>query len=319
MTDDPVSGWQGKLAARQEAAAILTSYLLSKADVETARIVDTLKFSLKAWVFVARINGQKVVVKRFFDADPAHTVNALKGELNFVAQHLGDGDCQVNRCLMAWPAEGTVVLSFARGPRLSDKIAQYSGLRRRALLAHSGRWLAAYTAPRLRHTTFGPRFWVQQMAQRNLTHMTDANDRALMDALLDRLRAQVPLVRGCPVVQGATHGDFVGINAHFHGGVITGVDIQGECWLALSKEAARFLVWEQIHNNARPDQRQYGIDAEDWGAFLSSGLIVPAEQSTTLPFFIGEQLFGRLAETSAPPEVMANTRAAIHAYVDALT
>ena len=46
-------------------------------------------------------------------------------------------------------------------------------------------------------------------------------------------------------------------------------------------------------------------------------MIAPDEYTTTLPFFLGEQIFGRLAETGAPQDVMANTRAAAHAYIDA--
>lgn len=299
------------------AANVLTRFLRAQPQIQSATILQKLKVTPVSWVLVARINGEKVVVKRFLDGNPPHTVNSLRDELAYMTDVLGDGPYQVNRCLMAWPDAGTVVLTYAQGPRLGDKIAGASGQQRDKLLEASGAWLAAYTAPRQRATTFGPRFWIRRLLAQDRACVTDDRDKALLDAMIEALRRQVPEVMGCPVLQGATHGDFVGINAHFHRGVITGVDIQGEVWLAIAREAARFLVWLQIHDPDRPADRRFGIAAADWQAFARSGVLPAEELTTTLPFFVGEQLYARFVESYDRSDVAPNTRAAIIAYLEA--
>ncbi|MFL4470742.1 hypothetical protein ACERZ8_12930 [Tateyamaria armeniaca] len=311
---DP-SPWMKKLLTKQNAAQALETYLLDRPEVERARKFKALKVTDKSWVFAAQINGKKVVVKRFLEQNAEHTVRSLKGELDYLETVFGDGDCQANRCLMSWPKDGVVVLSFVPGSRLGDKIAASRGPKRRALMAHSAKWLATYTAPRRRDSTFGPRFWIKQLLGKDLSHIDTPADLQLLRDLIDALRSQRDRVMGSPVVQAATHGDFVGINAHYHAGVIYGVDIQGECWLAIAREAARFLVWLQVHDPNRPERRHAGIDADDWTAFLSVGVLPAAEHETTLPFFVGEQLYGRYVESYERQDIRENTRAAIEAYI----
>ncbi|MEX0310693.1 MAG: hypothetical protein AB3N17_10675, partial [Tateyamaria sp.] len=237
-----------------DAAQELTRYLRVKVGTRRVRVLDALKHTAQSWVFAARINGEKVVVKRFFNDDRAHTVQSLKGELDRLEEIFGESDCQANRCVAAWPEDGIAVLSFAPGPRLDLKIGEANGRARDKLLAHSGRWLATYTASRRRHATFGPGYWIKQLLARDHGDLGPA-DRALLDQLANALRTQNERVKGCSVVQAATHGDYVGMNAHYHRGTICGVDIQGECWLAVAREAALFLVWLQMHDSGRPPER----------------------------------------------------------------
>lgn len=304
-----------RIVDKQKAEQSLLTYLGDRVEVQTVRRLKPLKVTDKSWVFSARINGEKVVVKRFLESGADHTVQSLKGELDYLETVFGDGNCQANRCLMAWPSDGIVVLSFAPGPRLGDKISGARGRKRRQLLTLSGTWLARYTAPRRRDSTFGPGFWIKQMLGKDLSQISAPADLTLLTQLVDAMRAQNDTVKGCPVVQAATHGDFVGINAHFQSGIIYGVDIQGECWLAIAKEAARFLVWLQIHDPDRPVKRCWGIAKDDWDAFLESGVVSNAETKTTLPFFVGEQLYGRFVESYDRPDIRENTRAAIESYL----
>lgn len=310
------SSWKTKLLSKQAAAQTLEAYLMDRPEVNSARGLGALKVSDKSWVFSARVNGEKVVVKRFLESGADQTVHSLKNELDYLEAHFGDSDCRANRCLMSWPHDGVAVLSFAPGPRLGNKIADAKGRRRKELLTHSGRWLAKYTEKRRRDSTFGPGFWLKQLLNLDLSHITDPADLHLLAQLIEVLRSQKERVKGCAVVQAATHGDFVGINAHFHKGIIYGVDIQGECWLAVAKEAARFLVWLQIHNPERPARRRAGIDEDDWNAFLQSKLLDAKECHTTLPFFVGEQFYERFVENYSRTEIRTNARAGIEAYVN---
>ncbi|MEL6782786.1 MAG: hypothetical protein AAFO51_10435, partial [Pseudomonadota bacterium] len=246
--------------------------------------------------------------------DPAHTVRSLKGELDRLETIFGTGDCQANRCLAAWPEDGVAVLSFAPGTRLDLKIAKAKGQARVKLLAHSGRWLATYTTARRRDATFGPGYWIKRSSARDHSAI-NAEDQALLDQLITALHHQNDRVKGCPVLQAASHGDYVGMNAHYHRGVICGVDIQGEYWGALAREAARFLVWQQIHDADRPTNRTHGLLADDVRAFLSSGVLPAPEHETTVPFFVGEQLYGRFVEDYRRTDIRENARAAITAYL----
>jgi hypothetical protein len=304
-----------KALHRDQAAKELSRFLDKQPEITRYTLLDAIKVTKKSWVYKAKVNGEKVVVKRFMDGDVAHTVRSLKAELDYLETTFNSDRFQANRCLHAWPRSGTVVLSFAPGKRLGDKIAGSSGKARTRLMKQSGEWLRRYCAPRQRDSTFGPGFWVKKVAAKNIDHIRSNEDRILVDRLLTSLRDQVENVKGVPVVQAAIHGDFVGINTHYHRGTIYGVDIQGECWLAIAKDAARFLVWLQIHDSSREDKRRYGISVEYIDAFLQSNVLSIEEQTTTLPFFIGEQLFGRFAEGYDRPDVRDNTRSAIEMYL----
>ncbi|QCO54595.1 hypothetical protein EOK75_01490 [Pseudorhodobacter turbinis] len=307
--------WLAKAARIDQAAQELGAFLDKQPEVGRYLLLDALKVSEKSWVYKARVNGEKVVVKRFLSGDVAHTVRSLQGELAYLETAFNDDGFQANRCLYAWPESGIVILSFAPGQRLGDRIAESSGNARARLMQQSGEWLRRYCASRQRNTTFGPGFWVKRAAAKNSDHFTSEEDKLLLGRVLASLRDQAEGVKGVPVVQAATHGDFVGINAHFHRGTIYGVDIQGECWLAVAREAARFLVWLQVHDPVRNDDRRFGISVEYIDAFLKSNVLNPAEQTTTLSFFLGEQLYGRFIEEYNRADIRANTRAAIEMYL----
>lgn len=292
----------------------ITRYVTARAGVSACRLLQALKFAKSSWVFAANLNGDKVVIKRFFNVDRAHTVRSLKGELDRLEVTFGAGDCQANRCLMAWPEDGIAILSHAPGPRLDLKIAAARGGARAKLLSHAGRWLATYPGDRRRMSTFGPGFWIKRSLARDHSSIDDA-DKPLLDDMIALLRSQNERVKGCAVVQTASHGDYVGMNAHYHRGTIYGVDIQGECWVALAREAARFLVWLQIHDPDRPTGRTHGLRRDDVQAFLSSGVLPPEEHGTTFPFFVGEQLYGRFVEDYHRSDIRTNTRAAMESYL----
>jgi len=315
-TDANLPVWLSKAVAEEHAARDLKAFLMAQPEIQKVRDLIPLKVSKYTWVFSLYVNDEKVVIKRFFKATADETVRKLKSELDYLEVLFSGGDCQANKCLMAWPDHGIVMLSFAPGQRLGDIIAGVTGDERRKLLNHSGRWLAGYTAPRRHEGSFSPNFWVKRILKKNLSGITDPADLTLLRRLVHSMEAQGKKIRGCPVVHAATHSDFVGINAHYSEGVIYGVDIQGETWRPMAKDAARFLVWLQIHDDGRPSARRAGISQDDWDGFLSSGVISEREQETTMPFLVGEQLYGRYVSDYARPRIRENTRTAITAYLE---
>jgi len=308
--------WIDKIRAEEDAREAVTAVLNTKPEVQRFTLGDAVKVSLKSWVFRATINGEDTVVKRFFDGDVPQVLRNLKVELDFLELSFDDPRYQANRCLYAWPEDGIAVLSFAPGKRLGNEIAQASGDVRRQLVKQSGEWLRRYCSFRQRDSRFGPAFWVKKVASVKIDRIASPQDRLLLDRLLASIRSQVDGVRGVPVVQAATHGDFVGINAHYHQGTIYGVDIQGESWLAVAKDVARFLVWLQIHAPRPVGGHRYGISLEFIDPFLECGVLNVNEQETTLPFLIGEQLYGRFVEGYEREDLRANTRAAIEMYLE---
>ncbi len=309
------TSWAQRIARKKQAADAVQAALLQFPEVQDADIRRVLKFAATSQVYLGRVNGEKVIVKKFAGADATHTVQSLKGELDYLENVFTQETCQANRCLMAWPEEGLVVLSHAPGKRLEEKISESKGASRAKLFRHSADWIETYTRARNRQTAFGPGYWIKELSQKPLDHIDDPEDKTAIDALLSALKRMNDTVKGAPVMQAATHGDFVGINAHFHKGVIYGVDIQGECWMAVAREAARFLVWQQLHDGLNTPETSFGINSPDWKAFLSGNLLQDAEKRTTLPFFIGEQLFNRFVEDYDTPTVQSQGRIAIAAYL----
>jgi hypothetical protein len=299
----------------QGARKWLTGFFQTQDVACDLRLTDPLRLSAGSWVFAAHLDDAPVVIKRFLTPDPAPTVLGMKAELDFLEEALDDPRFQANRCLMAWPDAGIVALSHAQGARLDAVMARSAGAARLALFRAAGEWLRRYCALRRRDATFGPRYWVRKLEAVPLDHIPAGPDRDLAGALLNSIRKRIEMVRGVPVVQAATHGDFVGMNVHVHQGALCGVDIQGESWLPVARDAARFLVWSQIHDDDRPSHRRYGIATADVDAFLQSGVLARAEKETTLPFFIAEQLFLRFAENHHRPRLRDNMRAAIGAYL----
>lgn len=308
------SGLSQTIVATHEAASTLTKFLEFKQDVSGIRLIKALKVSEKAWVFAGRIKREPVVIKRFFEENAHHTVRSLKGELDYMSNALGDGPFRVNRCLHAWPEAGTVVLSYAPGQRIYDEICKSEGKTRDKLMHAGGGWLNAYAAPRHRITKFGPRFWLTQLEARP-RHLLTPEGNALFDTARAKLSRLAQITAGSPVTQAASHGDYSGINVMYDKGIVTGVDIQGECWLALAKDAALFVVWQSQYDPRSSGSRIYGIDGADYDAFFTAMPLLADEHLTTVPFFIGLQAMHRFLDSMAQGKVHIKAARLLAAYV----
>lgn len=243
-------------------------------------------------VFFGRLAGTPVVIKQFPTDGPAR-VAAMKAELDHVTALMAGTPHRINPCLMVLPQLGAIVLGHAGDLRLSDALKMAAG-NRATLMAQAGDWLATYVGLRSRIESFRPKRWLARMEEAALAQGLDWQAPLIRQAAR-ALRQMGRRLAGAPFTRAATHGDFVAINAHLDGGRIIGVDVQGEAWLPLARDIARFLVWQQI-NDPAPGPMCHGIAAQDFHAFLSAPLLAGEEVETILPFFIGLGLVQRLAE-----------------------
>ncbi len=285
-------------------------------EIGDLRLVRPIRENLASAVYEARLDDEQVIVKQFFGADAGTIVDALKAELDRLEEVFGSGRFQANRCLHAFPELGVAILSYAPGTRLDIVIAAATGQERAALLRDSGAWLRAYTAPRQRVRGFAPWAWVRKLRDMTRTKALTDRELGLLDRLLVALRAQAGQVKGQSFIQAATHGDYVGMNAHYHAGRIYGVDIQGESWMAIAKDAARFLVWQDIHDTTLATHGRLGLREGDVDAFLASGIVPTAERETIFPFFVGVELYIRLVQSGSMPNLVPRIRRLVQAYLE---
>ena len=292
----------------------LTRKLETQDDIKICEITEVLKIAENTNVFFGRINNEKVVAKQFLHNNAQQTVKNLKQELDFISEKMGNGNLRVNKCLYAFPDEGIAVLSYAEGRRLGDVIETSSPSERKQLIKKSGNWLKKYTRSRRREANFGSMYWYQLLEDMSPDHVSES-DKKLCELFLKNLQQRASAIRGHSVIQAATHGDFVGINAHFSDGVICGVDIQGEVWLPIAKDVARFLVWLRIKNTTSFGRVHYGISYNDWAAMLSSQVLDENEYDTILAFFIGRELYCRFLDDYKFSDVQKNARSAMKNYL----
>lgn len=290
----------------------LEGLLRSQSALATVEITEVLKGGAKNHVCIAQINGQTVVVKRFLEAGAAQTVRSLEAELLFVAKQFGTGRNRINECLFAFPDIGVAVLSFAPGARLGATLMTSKGRERAELMQHSGEWLGDYTATRRRVGSFAPQHWLRQLSKMGTGR---AVDQCLLDGLRESLETQATSLQGAPITHAATHGDFVSLNAHYHEGVIYGVDIQGESWLPLVKDIAGFLVWEGLRRGPCSDDLWLGLMREDITSFLRGVNLPEDEHATVLPFMIGVQIYRRVIERSRAERGMDYVAQSVENYI----
>ncbi len=317
MNTRSIPRWLEDLPERQQAFDDLSKIVSKQPELAPLKLREVLKIGEGRQVFFVKWHGEKAVLKRFLpgagDA-PDQTVMNLQAELDHLAPRMSDGPYQINRCLLARPDLGFVVLSFAKGKRITDVLSASNPTKRARLMHESGKWLAHYTSDRRRSGKFGPRYWVRRRAEADTTALRP-DDQRLLQNLLEALDRWANRLQGCQVTQAAIHGDLSGLNLHVQAGVLTGVDVQGTCWQALSRDVARFLVWQQIKDVQPGSNEMYGINKPDWEAFLSSGVLPTEEHETTLPFFVGDRLFGSLMLDHDKEPSANHARQAIRGFI----
>lgn len=290
-------------AEKAQALASL-SQTLRESDL---RVLTCLRHKAEASVFLGEQGGLPVILKQFHLDGPARLLR-MKAELDLVGAQMAGGTHGINRLLQIRPEIGVAVLEHAGDRRLSQQIAE-APAQRPALMRQAADWLLAYVGPRRRAEAFRPRRWIERLPP--LADPPSDHDRTLR--LLRQFGRELA---GSLFTRAATHGDFVSINAMWRNGRIIGVDVQGESWLPLVRDMARFLVWQEITDPA-PGPREWGIAAADLAAFRSAPLLDPAEAQHLLPFFIGLQLVQRLSDLRGKAEPEQRAITALGAWCEA--
>lgn len=256
-------------------------------------LVDSCrKLGSESAIFLGRLGQEIIVIKQFF-TNGAERVQRMKAELDHVATAMRGTPHRINACLMVLPEAGAIVLTHAGDTRLSH-VLKSAGSNRPAIMAQAGSWLAAYVGDRRRTDPFRPRRWLNRLDEA-LAAASDVAALPVVALARRHLRGMGRDLAGTPFTRAATHGDFVSINAHVLNGQIVGVDVQGESWLPLAKDVARFLVWQQM-TDPGPPPLHHGISAADLGAMVPQVGLAPEETDRLLPFFIGLQLIHRLQD-----------------------
>lgn len=282
------------------------------AGVPGLHVESCRKLKPDSAVFIGRLGDRPVVIKQFL-ADGAARVAAMKAELDHVTGLMEGTRHGINPCLTTLPEAGAIVLGHAGDLRLSDAIRSAPAARP-ALMTQAGDWLATYVGPRRRVEAFRPKRWLARLDEAAPRQRLPGQDPLISHATR-ALRQMGRGLAGAPFTRAAVHGDYVAINAHLHEARIIGVDVQGEAWLPLARDIARFLVWQQITDPA-PGPLCHGIAAADFRAFLSAPLLTEEETTTILPFFIGLGLVQRLAEQAEAPASVRNGVAALQSWLE---
>jgi len=279
-------------------------------DFKNFSIEKVLKAGPRRTTVAASLNGEKVVLKRYLTENARETVRKAKQELDFIARSLSDPH-RVNECIAIYPGRGIIVLSFVPGVQLDAAISEANPEEREKLFKLSGNWLQAYVSLRNRKDIgFSPNWWIKKRTQQDVSHFT-TEDQNLFAALLENLGQRAPHITGKDIMKAAVHGDYVGMNAHYHDGTIYGVDLQGEAWLPIVTDVARFLVWSQTKTpptRKNAEDHLYGIAKSDLESFFSSGVVPTEEAHTLFPFFVGHQLLGRLNDFQKDADALTNLR-----------
>lgn len=268
-------------------------------------LVQCLSLKPESAVFLGQMADRPVIVKQFFQ-DSRNTLIRMQAELELVACQMQGTPHAINRVLKLLPDLGVAVLDHAGDMRLSAAISM-AARQRPALIAQVGDWLASYVGPRHRVEKFRPRRWIANLPEPSLPAPL-ANSVAL--AFAQRVQA----LRGASFTRAATHGDFVPVNAMWRNGQIIGIDVQGEAWLPLARDIARFLVWLHL-TDPGPGPLRYGLAQADLTAMLTAPLLPQDEVKTILPFFIGQQLLA-LAEKLTNPQSQARAAQALQHWAE---
>lgn len=258
-------------------------------------------------VYLARMGGEQVIIRRFPERGPADRVQAMKTELDFLTEMLGEGPSQVARCLMAFPRKGIVVSEFVEGPRADQALLSADAAGRVDLMRRAGAWLDTVAGLRAEPSSFGPRHWLKDLDDRAAAH--DAPP-ATVGALQERLGALAAEASGTPLRRAFVHGDWSPLNAIVSGDRLVGVDIEGPSRMAVARDAARFLVGAQVFAGVEGGAGPLGVAPGDAEAFLSSGVLAEEEAAKVLPFFIGHELARRLLDAPEPAQNAALQAAA---------
>ncbi len=285
-------------------------------DLKDLDLGDCLSAKADRAVFQAKLKGKDLILKIHMGDTAQEMATAQAAELAHQAPRMSKGRYRVPKLIYASETTPLVLMSRAGGLR-TDKALKQDKISRSDLLHEAGRWLGTYVRDRRQTDPFGGGFWIQKRFD-ELGDIPDPKDKARMIGLINAMAADRFFLKGQPITRARSHGDFVPINLMVDDGMIWGVDIQNRRHLALAKDIARFLVYLEFSDPAATGPWRWGLSKADCDALLGDGdLIALDEAEALLPFFIAEELSGRLVPEAPHPRHLGNLRTAIDRYLSA--
>lgn len=270
----------------QEVQALLAA----RFGADVAQIDEVVKSGGDSVVMAGQFGQAPAIFKQFLTADAAEIITRMQAELRVLNTHLDSGPYRANAVLAALPKAGLVVLTRAPGQRVS-LILKSDRPDRQPVLRLCAGWLARVAPLRSEPRKLGPKRLARQFADLDLSGML-AEDRALITRVMQATQDFGQQIQGMQAVHAVAHGDFAPVNMVSDGRAVWAVDIQGATWFPLARIVARFLVAKDLYSD-RAAPRDWGLDADDLYDFAPQNVLPPAELTTTLPYFIGQQLVRR--------------------------
>ncbi|QFU07152.1 hypothetical protein FIU81_00475 [Palleronia sp. THAF1] len=162
---------------------------------------------------------------------------------------------------------------------------------RNARMARVGDWALSYTGGNYDTGVFGKTYWFRKRSEEIAKARVAEEMRGALQNVMAWLERHAERIAGAPVTKGTVHGDLTPMNLHLDDkDILWGFDVGTGPRMPIARDLARFMVtWARSSN--LPD----GLGLEEAMA-LARPVLRDDELTTLLPFFLGEQIAGRLAE-----------------------
>lgn len=275
---------------------------LARAFGEGQVVADrVLQRSAFAVVAAARDGGTPVIVKQFLGPEAASMATRLREAHEGIGDAMATGPFRLAALLRLAPPQGLAVLEQAPGQRMDAVLARAGPTERPAILRMAGGWLAAFTAPRLRHEVVNLHPFIRRRKEHQPPGLP-ADDRALTGEVLAAMRA-IARDLATPLAQSGVHGDLTPFNLNLaatdQGVEIWGFDLHPPRIRPVAQDAAQFLTVAGLRTPPPPGPLRHGLPAADLDHFLSA---CPAVAAPDLRFFLGDRLLRALHDggPSAP-------------------
>lgn len=306
--------WQDDIAREEQIEEALMRLAQSHEGLRGVELLRPVVFDKQSWVLQVRWQGQMAMLHRDLSDGAADRIRAQRAELTYLGATLPD-DCHVPRCLLALPGVGVILRATVPGDRLDQVLARSKGGPRADLMEHCGRFLSAYGDGRAHEGVFSPKTWLERLDQLKRDRVSDLQDRALLQRLIDHLYRMRPDLRGKPVTRAASPAEFLSKHLYLHEGRLCTAHIQGEAYRPIALDVARFLVWQQVRSKAPAQRPLYGIAHRDIKSLLRGVQLDKKQQKQLLPFFIGLQLAVSLVHEYKNKDLRTNTLQVIQSYL----
>ncbi|MBK5935144.1 phosphotransferase family enzyme [Rhodovulum imhoffii] len=298
-----------------EASEELTDLQNRRKAVAAFTAESVLAAHERSAVYAGLYDGQPAILKLFRGPNFKKKARRQKQEMERLATFMSTGRYRTPELLDAWVNLGITVTTRIEGKTLAQALIRASLGERDHLIAEAGHWLSRLAGPTLFRDTFAGKFWLSRK-RNDLPRIQYPPDMVLARALLARLEALIPDVRGHSVTKAEIHGDFSPPNLILTETALYGVDIQSVAPQPLVRDIARFLLYLHIVIPQRDSGLKFGVSERDIDVMLGTVALPENERQTLLPFFIGLEMVDKLARLRPDHVRAAALRGAINRYLE---